>query len=111
MAGRKYTSLSTPVSDKNFNGGLNSTSGPLNLQNNESSDLQNIDFNKFGSILSRNGTTVLNSASLAGGADCELLTWFEYESTGTQRKAINVSGTSINKMTGWTGLGTMLLAV
>ena len=33
--------------DINFNGGLNTTSGPLSVQNNESTDLLNIDFNKF----------------------------------------------------------------
>ncbi len=61
MAGQKFTSPSQPISDNNFNSGLNSTSGPLSLKNSESSDLQNIDFNKFGSIVKRNGYSILNS--------------------------------------------------
>ena len=65
MAGNLYTTKSIPVGDKVFNGGLNSTSGPLNLQENESSDLQNIDFDKFGSILKRNGYTCLNTSAMS----------------------------------------------
>ena len=42
MAGIEYTTRSVPISDKVLNGGLNSTAGALGLQNNESSDLQNI---------------------------------------------------------------------
>ncbi len=60
MAGIKFTSGSQPIPDTNFNGGLNSTSGPLSVKNTESSDLQNIDFNKFGSIVKRNGYSILN---------------------------------------------------
>ena len=55
MAGNKYTTSSVPFASVAFTGGLNSTAGPLNLQDNESSDLQNVDFNRFGSIVKRNG--------------------------------------------------------
>jgi hypothetical protein len=43
MSGIKFTTPSQPISDNNFNGGLNSTSGPLSLKNTESSDLLNIE--------------------------------------------------------------------
>lgn len=66
MAGGNFTTPSQPMGDSNFNGGLNSTSGPLSLNNNESSNLLNIDFNKFGSIIKRNGYTALNTSVLGG---------------------------------------------
>lgn len=70
MAGETLTSPSITFGDINFSGGLNTTAGPLSLQNTESPDLQNVDFNKFGSILTRNGYTELNStvASLSTGS-------------------------------------------
>lgn len=83
IAGIKFTTGSQPISDKNFNGGLNSTSGPLSVQDNESTDLQNIDFNKFGSILKRNGYTALNTSAITGGAQSDGLHWYEYVSAGT----------------------------
>ena len=66
MAGIEYTTRSVPISDKLLNGGLNSTAGALGLQNNESSDLQNIDFNEFGAIKKRKGYATLNSSALDG---------------------------------------------
>ena len=65
MAGLfQYSYFSQPKNDINFNGGLNSTNGPLSLKDTESPSLQNIDFNKFGSILKRNGYIVLNTIPL-----------------------------------------------
>lgn len=65
MAGLfQYSYFSQPKDDINFNGGLNSTNGPLSLKDTESSDLQNIDMNKFGSILKRSGYMVLNAIPL-----------------------------------------------
>lgn len=58
----KYASSRQPISQVNLNGGLNDTAGPLSLQDNESSGLQNVDFNKFGSVLTRNGYLNLNSS-------------------------------------------------
>ena len=99
MAGRNYTTASVPISSKALNGGLNSAGGALSLQDNESSDLQNIDFDKFGSIMKRNGYTALNTTSLNAGADSNGLVWYEYESAGTTiRKAVNVCGNKIYKM-------------
>jgi len=56
-----FTTNSITIGDVNFNGGLNTTGGPLSLKDTESPDLQNIDFNKFGSIVKRNGYTTLNT--------------------------------------------------
>lgn len=64
MAGYPYTSPSVPISDKNFNGGLNNASGPLSIGDHESPDLLNIDFNKFGSIQKRRGYTILNTTPI-----------------------------------------------
>ncbi len=70
MALPNFTSTVLPVGSVALNGGLNSTSGPLGLQDNEASDLQNIDFNKFGSVIKRNGSAQLNTtvASISTGS-------------------------------------------
>lgn len=99
MAGISFTTQSIPVSDNNFSGGLNSTAGALGLNNTESSDLQNIDFNKFGSILSRNGYTALNTSAIATSPQGDGLHWFEYDSSGTTtRFAVKVAGAKLWKM-------------
>ena len=99
MAGITFTTPSVPFSDKALNGGLNSTSGPLALQNNESSDLQNIDFNKFGSIQKRNGYTTLNGTTLGASVEGDGLHWFEYNDSGTlTRKAVAVADAKLYKM-------------
>jgi len=104
MAGLDYTSRSVPISDQILNGGLNSTAGALGLQNNEASDIQNIDFNKFGSILKRNGYTALNTATVNSAADINGLFWFEYVNTGTlTRKAVTVAGDKCFRMDGLDG--------
>jgi hypothetical protein len=99
MAGNVFTSKSFSIGDKLFNGGLNTTSGPLGLQDNESSDLQNIDFDKFGSLLKRNGYSVLNSSAISGTPSVSALHWYEYVSGGTAtRKLLSIAGTKIFKM-------------
>jgi len=55
-----------PATFKVLGGGLNSTSGTLNVDDAEASDLFNIDFNRFGSILKRQGYSVLNINPLSG---------------------------------------------
>ena len=98
MAGNKYTSPSVAFKDTKFNGGLNSTASPLNLQDNESPDLQNIDFDRFGSYLKRNGYACLNtnSGTSIGG---DGLNWFEYDASGTQtRYAVRVYNGKLYKM-------------
>ena len=91
----KYVSDRTGLSQINLGGGLNTASGPLGLQDNESSDLQNIDFNQFGSILSRNGYTTLNGSALSGSPDIDGL-WL-YQSSSLE-KAISVAGGKVYKM-------------
>lgn len=99
MSGLNFTTPSTPFNDINFGGGLNSTSGPFGLQNNESPDLQNVDFNKFGSVFTRNGYDYLNGTTVTGGPACSGLFWYEFLSSGAiVRKAVNVSGTYLLKM-------------
>jgi len=77
MAGIDYLSPTVTWGSKRNGGGLNSTSSPLNLEDNESSGLQNIDFNKFGSILKRNGYLPLNTTAFNSGATWTSLHWFE----------------------------------
>ena len=93
MAGKQYTSQSVSISAKNFSGGLNSTAGPLSVQDVESSDLQNIDFDKFGSILKRSGYRVLSTDGVVGTYRSDGLHWYEFVSSGSMvRYAINVCG-------------------
>jgi len=85
--------------DNNFAGGLNTTGGPLSLNNSESSDLRNIDYNKFGSILQRNGYSTLNGSAITNDPQIDGLHWFEYDSAGTlTRKAIAVADGKFWKM-------------
>jgi hypothetical protein len=100
MAGLPYTSGSSPQKDENFSGGLNSTSGPLNAKDTESSDLQNIDFNKFGSILKRNGYIPICTSTILASAPIDGLAWYEFVSGSTSgRIALATAGTSIYSMT------------
>jgi hypothetical protein len=95
----RYTTPAVTFSDVNFGGGLNSTGGPLSLKNNESPDLQNVDFNKFGSVLKRNGYTALNTSAITNDPDIDGLYWFELISSGAfTRMAVNVSDGKFWKM-------------
>lgn len=99
MAGITFTTQSVPFNDNILNGGLNSTGGPLSLQNNESSDLQNIDFDKFGSIAKRKGYTALNTTAVTNDPQGDGLHWFEYDSSGSlTRFAIAVADGKLWKM-------------
>lgn len=97
MAGRDYTSGSLPFNVINSTGGLNSTASGLNVADNESTDLQNIDFNKFGSILKRNGYDVLNSSAFNSGATWTGLYAYEITSTG-QVFLVGTCGNKLAKM-------------
>jgi len=104
MAGIDFTTRSVPVGDLKLNGGLNSTAGPLGLQENESSDLQNIDFDRFGSILKRSGYTALNTSAIGGTPQGDGLHWYEFDSSGTlTRFAVKVAGGALFKMDGLDG--------
>lgn len=96
MAGGSFTSKSVPVPFKKLNGGLNSTAGPLGLEQNEFSDLLNIDFDKFGSFGKRSGYTALNTSAFNSGARWTGLAWFELAS-GT-RYIVGTCGNKLAKM-------------
>jgi len=96
MAGIKFTTPSAPLSIKKLNGGLNSTAGPLGLEQNEFSDLLNIDFDKFGSFLKRNGYTTLNTSVFNSSERWTGLAWFEL-ADGT-RYIVGTCGNKLAKM-------------
>ena len=96
MAGIEYTTRSIPVSYKQLNGGLNTTSGPLGLEENESPDLQNVDFDKYGSILKRNGYTALNTSAISADKEVTGLYWFELSTD--VRELVCVCNSAIYKM-------------
>ena len=94
---QNYATKRVPLSFSNFTGGLNSASGQLNVSDAESSSLQNIDFDKFGSIFSRNGYTVLNSTAITNTPNSDGLYWFNFGSSPI-RYAINVADGKLFKM-------------
>jgi len=102
MAGIDFTSKTITTNHLSLNGGLNSTSGPLNVKDNESSDLQNIDFDKFGSVLKRNGYVSLNTDSPFSGVSTEsvdCLVWAEFTTAGSvTREAVSIMGSKVWKM-------------
>lgn len=105
MAGRsQYAHFSEPTGDVNFNGGLNSAGGNLSLQDNESSDLQNVDFNFLGSVLKRNGYTALNTSALSGSPQSDGLWWYESNQSGTLTfYLIAIANSKVFYMTGFDG--------
>jgi hypothetical protein len=97
MAGSSYTSKSIPLGTKSFSAGVNTASGPLGLQDNESSDLSNVDFNKFGSVLKRNGYLHTNATSLGAYAS-DGLYWYEHFASGSLvQQVINVVNGTLNE--------------
>ena len=58
-----YTTEQIPFSFIKLNGGLNTNGNPMNISDNEASDLGNIDFDKFGRFIKRRGYIQLNSAT------------------------------------------------
>ena len=99
MAGITYTSPSSPVNDKVLSGGLNSTAGPLGVQNNEATEIQNIDFDKFGSIMKRAGYATLNTGAITGTPQIDGLHWYEYNASGTYASfAVATGGTNFYAM-------------
>jgi hypothetical protein len=99
LAGINLSSPSTTVGYKAFTSGLNTTSGALGLDDSESPDLQNIDFNKFGSIYKRSGYDHLNTTTLSAVGTGDGLWWYEYTaSDATVRKLILVIDSKLYKM-------------
>ena len=91
-----YTSKSVPFGLISLSGGLNSNSSGLALQDNETPDCLNVDFDIFGSSVKRNGYAVLNTTAFNGGAVWNSLYWFEL-SSGVD-KLIGTCGNKIGKM-------------
>lgn len=77
MSGIDYTSNSVSLPFRKNSGGLNSTSSPTSLEDNESSDCQNVDFDKFGAFSKRGGYEQLNTTAFNSGAAWNGLIWFE----------------------------------
>lgn len=97
MPGRDFSKQTEQaLSYRVFSGGLNSTANPLNLADNECSDLQNVDFDKTGSVLKRNGYTALNTSAFNSGAAWTSLHFFEL-SSGTDY-LIGTCGNKLAKM-------------
>lgn len=90
----KFTGNPISVGFKKSNGGLNSNAGPLGLAENESYDLQNVDFDKFGSFSQRNGYAALNTSAV-GTEPIDGLHWFM---TPTQRKPVMMTDTKAYRM-------------
>lgn len=90
-----YISGSVSVPHFIFSGGLNSTAGALSLQDNEASDLQNVDFDVFGSVKKRNGYKCLNETVLATGTTGNGMYWY---STPNVKQPVLVAGGKIYKM-------------
>lgn len=96
MAGNKFTSDSQSVPFTKLSGGLNSTAGPLSLDNSESSSLQNVEFSRFGSVLKRKGYTALNTSAL--GADIQVTSLHFLELSSGTNYLITTAGAAIYKM-------------
>lgn len=104
MAGGNFTSPSQPQNSIKLSGGVNSTAGPFGVDDSESTDLQNIDFNKFGSIIKRNGYAALNTVALQGSPAIDSLHWYEAVISGSQvRYAMVTAGTNLYKMDSLSG--------
>ena len=92
-----FITTEVPLSFKKNSGGLNSSGSPLDLAENESPDLQNVDFDKFGSILKRNGYTRLNTDAFNSGAAWNSLYYFVQKAGGSSF-LIGTCGDKLAKM-------------
>lgn len=98
MADNVFTSAPISTNQTAFSGGLNTTAGPFAVGEVESTSLQNIDFNIFGSILKRNGYLNVNSSAIAS-VNSDGLAWYEYTYSGAAvRKLVNVINNAFYKM-------------
>lgn len=82
MAGSFFTSRTVPSSVRSFAGGLNSNFNRLSLQDNELTDVQNVDYDVFGTAKKRNGYTALNTSAFNSGASWTSLHYLK-TSSGT----------------------------
>lgn len=93
MALPKYTTKAITASFIQFTGGLNSAGGSLNLSNRESSKIQNIDFDRFGSVLKRNGYLAANTSALNSSARITCL--HDFEQSDATRYLVTVAGSKV----------------
>lgn len=91
-----FTTPNISVAYRSNAGGLNSTASPTALQDNESSELLNVVFNKFGAVKKRAGYTALNTSAFNSGATWNGIYWYELNS-GSQFLT-GVCGNKIAKM-------------
>lgn len=97
MAGSTFTSPPVSLGDITFNGGLNSNSGPLSLKDNEASEINNIEFNRSGSIKQREGYSTLSTQAAAHTSTGYGLHWYETSLGGSYTAyAITVDGSANN---------------
>ena len=76
----------------------------MSLKDTESPDLSNVDFNKFGSILKRNGYLNLTSGTSTGVIGSDGLQWYEYVSSGVYASnLLNATNGKIYSMTNLNG--------
>ena len=98
-----YISADTPFSFIKLGGGLNDTGSPFDLTDNESPDLQNIDFDRFGSIMPRYGYEVLNTVALPTTNACLGLYWLRIPLTSGSAYNTAIYNTDLYSATLWLG--------
>lgn len=86
----------TPFDYLNNSGGLNTTAAPTSVADNESPDLQNVDFNEFGAIKKRKGYATLNTTPLTG--ETELTGLYQYRLNDGTSKLVCPHSTAFYKM-------------
>jgi hypothetical protein len=79
-----------PMSD--FQGGLNLNADPFQLNNNETSDCLNVDFDPLGGFVQRDAAVRINSTQLASAVPSM---WGFYTPSGSTRQVIAQQGQSI----------------
>lgn len=96
MSGFDLTTSSTTIGLRRLGGGLNSTASPLALEDDEASDLLNVDFDRFGSVKKRNGYTQVNTSAFNSSATWTSLHWLTLSSGSDY-----LLGTCGNKLAAW----------
>lgn len=106
-----YLSAQTPFSFIMIGGGLNDTGSPFYLEDNESPDLLNIDFDRFGSIMPRNGYQVLNTTALSTTNACLGLYWLRVPLTSGSAYDTAIYNTDLYSASVWVTGSSKAIAV
>jgi len=94
-----YLSAQTPFSFIKIGGGLNDTGGPFDLLDSESPDSQNMDYDRFGSIMPRYGYNVLNTTAMPSvSPTTNSALGLYYFKAGSTEKAITVILDTVYRM-------------